>query len=84
MCTLKLIPVLATFDSNFCIKLLDETNAFDHVILDTLSIYYIVDRAFISAAPNLWNSLPNDIRSAKTVDHFKKLVKTHLFKIAFY
>ena len=48
------------------------------------SLKTLGDRAFISAAPNLWNSLPNDIRSAKTVDHFKKLVKTHLFKIAFY
>ena len=47
------------------------------------SLKTLGDRAFISAAPNLWNSLPNDIRSAKTVDHFKKLVKTHLFKIAF-
>ena len=48
------------------------------------SLKTLGDRAFISAAPNLWNSLPNDIRSAKTVGHFKKLLKTHLFKIVFY
>ena len=48
------------------------------------SLKTLGDRAFISAAPNLWNSLPNDNRSAKTVGHFKKLLKTHLFKIAFY
>ena len=48
------------------------------------SLKTLGDRAFISAAHYLWNSLPNGIRSAKTVDHFKKLLKTHLFKIAFY
>ncbi len=37
------------------------------------------DRAFSSAAPKLWNELPENIRSAKTVDRFKSLLKTHLF-----
>ena len=34
------------------------------------------DRAFEGAAPKLWNSLPNEIRNAQTVEDFKKLLKT--------
>ena len=37
------------------------------------------NRAFSSAAPKLWNQLPSDIRAAKSVDHFKSMLKTHLF-----
>ena len=41
------------------------------------------DRAFQVASPELWNRLPNDIRNAKTMDVFKSVVKTHLFRKAF-
>ena len=41
------------------------------------------DRAFAVAAPRLWNSLPPNIRAAKSLDIFKSLVKTHLFSLAF-
>ena len=41
------------------------------------------DRAFQVASPRLWNGLPYDIRNAKTMDVFKSLVKTHLFKKAY-
>ena len=41
------------------------------------------DRAFQVASPGLWNGLPNDIRNAKTMDVFKSLVKTHLFRKAY-
>ena len=41
------------------------------------------DRAFSVCAPRLWNELPIAIREASTVDHFKSLLKTHLFKAAF-
>jgi hypothetical protein len=41
------------------------------------------DRAFSVCAPRLWNELPNEIKMAKTVDSFKSLLKTHLFKIAY-
>ena len=40
------------------------------------------DRAFAVAAPRLWNSLPPNIRAAKSLDIFKSLVKTHLFSLA--
>ena len=41
------------------------------------------DRAFQVVSPGLWNGLPNDIRNAKTMDVFKSLVKTHLFRKAY-
>ena len=41
------------------------------------------DRAFSSAAPNLWNSLPLHIRFVDNFERFKSLLKTHLFKLAF-
>lgn len=42
------------------------------------------DRAFCKAAPTLWNSLPLDIRSCKSVATFKSKLKTYLFKKAYY
>ena len=40
--------------------------------------------AFLSVcAPRLWNELPEDIKQAKSVDTFKGLLKTHLFKAAY-
>ena len=41
------------------------------------------DRAFSVCAPRLWNVLPDDIKQAKSVDIFKGLLKTHLFKAAY-
>jgi len=41
------------------------------------------DRAFSVAAPRLWNALPLTVRAAPTLASFKKLLKTHLFKIAY-
>ena len=40
-------------------------------------------RSFASAAPMLWNSLPSYIREASSVDSFKRLLKTYLFKKAY-
>ena len=41
------------------------------------------DRAFSISAPCLWNSLPETIRKANSLDKFKSLLKTHLFECAF-
>ncbi|KAF7658228.1 hypothetical protein LDENG_00016030 [Lucifuga dentata] len=41
------------------------------------------DCAFAVVAPRLWNSLPNNIRLAETVDSFKRLLKTFLYRQAF-
>ncbi|CAH3027003.1 unnamed protein product, partial [Porites evermanni] len=40
------------------------------------------DRSITCAAPKLWNALPFDIRSARTVGIFKAKLKTHLFRHA--
>ena len=37
------------------------------------------DRAFTVAGPKLWNNLPIQIREARSIFIFKKLLKTHLF-----
>ena len=42
------------------------------------------DRSFTCAAPKLWNELPLDIRSARTVNIFKTKLKTHLMEFAHY
>ncbi|CAH3028999.1 unnamed protein product [Porites evermanni] len=41
------------------------------------------DRAFSSAAPNLWNNLPLHIRLEDNFERFKSLLKTHFFRLAF-
>ena len=41
------------------------------------------DRSFAIAAPHLWNELPLNIRTAKSIAVFKKLLKTHLMSKTF-
>ena len=41
------------------------------------------ERAFVVAAPTLWNAVPIGIRNSPSVAQFKAQLKTHLFKIAF-
>ncbi len=40
-------------------------------------------KSFYHAAPEVWNQLPFNLRSCKVLSIFKKLLKTHFFKIAF-
>ena len=40
------------------------------------------DRAFSIAGPNLWNTLPFDVRDSQTLNQFKTKLKTHLFSQA--
>ncbi|CAH3176850.1 unnamed protein product, partial [Porites evermanni] len=42
------------------------------------------DRSFQVAAPALWNVLPREIRSIADLGIFKRHLKTHLFREAFY
>ena len=37
------------------------------------------DRAFVTAAPRLWNCLPADIRCITTISSFEKHLKSYLF-----
>ena len=48
--------------------------------LESHKIRHYGTRAFSVSAPNLWNSLLLEIRSAKSVNIFKGKVKTLLFK----
>jgi hypothetical protein len=41
------------------------------------------DRAFLTAAPKIWNELPYDVRNEGSYSKFKSLLKTH-FRSAFY
>ena len=36
-------------------------------------------RSFQSSAPELWNNIPDKIKTAKTIDQFKAALKTHYF-----
>ena len=47
------------------------------------SLATLGDRSFTCAAPKLWNNLPCDIRNASNLDHFKRLLKTYLFREAY-
>ena len=38
------------------------------------------DRSFSTIGPRLWNSLPADIQLSKSLDVFKKKLKTYYFK----
>ncbi len=40
-------------------------------------------RSFRAAAPELWNSLPQDIRDSESLPVFKRKLKTHFFRAAF-
>ena len=39
--------------------------------------------AFAVKVPSLWNSLPSSVRSSESLNVFKKLLKTHLYRLAF-
>ena len=41
------------------------------------------DRAFIAAAPRLWNGLPTNVRDSATTAAFKSNLKTLLFRMAY-
>ena len=44
----------------------------------------LTSRRFSSAAPAIWNGLPLDIRTCDKLDCFRRKLKTHFFKLAFF
>ena len=44
----------------------------------------LASRRFSSAAPVIWNGLPLDIRTCDKLDCFRRKLKTHFFKLAFF
>ena len=65
-----------------CLKYLRSTNSSRFVVprIKTKT----GSRAFSISGPVLWNALPVPIRNAKTILTFRKLLKTHLFDLAFH
>ena len=41
------------------------------------------ERSFAIAGQKVWNSLPNIVKNAESVETFKSRLKTHLFKLAY-
>ncbi len=50
-------------------------------VVKTLST--LGDRAFLAAAPKLWNQLPSEIRRISSIDYFKRALKTYLLNKLF-
>ena len=62
-------------------KLID---APDRLIVPLYSGERSAGTSYSVAAPKLWNSLPANIKSSRSLDTFKKHLKTHYFKEHFY
>lgn len=45
--------------------------------------FTFADRSFSCYGPKIWNKLPEHIKSASSIDIFKKLLKHHLFNAAY-
>ena len=41
------------------------------------------ERSFLFSGPKVWNSLPSNLQELTHTDTVKKVLKTHLFKLAF-
>src|SRR5258706_10228418 len=53
------------------------------LIVQPTRLSTVGDRAFSSAAPRIWNSLPNVVTSAPSLSSFRRQLKTHLFQFSF-
>ena len=49
-----------------------------------LGMVHYGDHAFSYAAPLIWNSLPDDIRTEDSMPAFKRKLSTYLFKETFF
>ena len=55
----------------------------DLLVVPSFNLQQYGGRAFVCATPPLWNALPQEVKSAASVDMFKSRLKTHLFRCAF-
>ena len=39
--------------------------------------------SFAFMGPGIWNGLPKNLKEAKSIEQFKSLIKTHLFKLCY-
>ena len=56
---------------------------FDLLVKPYFNLNSYGKRAFSVAAPELFNNLPEDIKSANSIDDFKRKLKTFLFMRAY-
>ena len=54
-----------------------------NLLLESRSHNSFGDRSFHHCAPRLWNNLPVHIRLSNSLSGFKKVLKTHLFTVAY-
>ena len=59
------------------------TDAPDRLVVPLYSGERSASTSYSVAAPKLWNSLPANIRNSKSLDTFKKHLKTHYLKKTF-
>ena len=93
MICFKALNNLAPIYISDLIKLYQPRRALRSASLDTLEVpktrlKTFGDRAFSAAAPVLWNALPHEIRKygisePVSLEKFKTLIKTHLFRRAY-
>ena len=53
------------------------------LVMPKFRLKHYGERSFQGVAPRLWNKLPLLVRTANSVNCFKRFLKTHLFSIAF-
>ncbi|XP_072033035.1 uncharacterized protein [Amphiura filiformis] len=63
------------------VRNLRSSNKLSLTVTSRPSTKFYGERAFVYAAPSLWNNLPLQVRSSITVSSFKSRLKTHLFNI---
>ncbi|KAK7124121.1 hypothetical protein R3I93_022282 [Phoxinus phoxinus] len=59
------------------------SSSFIHFTVPRVRLVTMGSRAFSFSAPQLWNSLPPDLRNIDSLSLFKSKLKTHLFRIAY-
>ena len=59
------------------------TNNYKTLHIQRVKRKTFTNRSFSIQGPKLWNMVPNEIRSAQTVEEFKKKLKTYYYKEAF-
>ena len=64
-------------NANFNLR---SNNQTDVLVVPKIRKQTFAMRSFSHSGPSLWNALPNNIRGSYDEEHFRKQLKTHLFK----
>ena len=80
---MKKVPQLENFEAQSIFAILGSGHRFLLDVPHGKMLSTLGERAFVSAAPKLWNDLPSEISHLKSLTVFKRNIKTFLFKRAF-